>query len=815
MDTHAENERDYRIAADDEIARSEAKFRRLFEASHDGILILDADTGEITAANPFLLALLGYTEAEMLGKALWEIGTFRDQETSKIAFHELQRVQAMRYEDLPLQTRDGRTVDVEFVSNVYDVLGEKVIQCNIRDITDRKHAEAETFKNGRVTALRAAVGLALSEANPFPAAFQECAEAFVMHFSTTLAQIWVHELERDTISIVASAGAAAASGASTDGAPPGYSHVRRIVATGEPIIADGVSVEAEDADHLWAIQQGITAFAGYPLKVEGRVVGVLGLFAQDPFADSVLATLNSLPNHLALAIDRWQRSRDVEAAEERLRFAMESAHVGVWDMDYVSGDLQWSTTMESQYGMTPRTFAGTFEAFSAHIHPEDREATLAAIARAERKGKDFSVQHRTLHEDGSIRWLRGEGRFVLDADGKPLRASGVSLDITEQLAIQAQDQQAQKMEAIGRLAGGVAHDFNNLLTVMLGSCELVLTSLTDDDPNRDDIEEIQKAGLRAAALTRQLLTFSRRSVVEPKLLDVNEVLDGLLPMLTRLIGEDVKVVTRLRSAGAHVLADRNQIEQVLVNLAVNARDSMLGGGTLTIESDKIELDENYVSMHFASAPGSYVVLTVTDTGSGMTEDVLKHIFEPFYTTKPLGEGTGLGLATVHGIVLQNGGSIGVYSEVGHGASFKVYLPLVSAADDASVASPPDTKQLGGTETILVVEDSDALRAVTKRMLEQAGYTVVVASSAMEAQTQFENSPGIGLVLTDVVMPGGNGPELIIKLRHRRPGARVIYMSGYSEDAISHHGVLAPGIAFLQKPFSATALRRKLREQLDG
>ena len=748
----------------------------------------------------------------MLGKKLWEIGTFKDEATSRIAFKELQRNEYIRYEDLPLETREGRTVAVEFVSNVYEVSGEKVIQCNIRDITERKHTEEEAYQNARVTALRAAVGLSLSESGPFADALKSCAEAFVMHFSTSLAQIWVYESSGAALTLAACAGIAAQPDITVDGVPPGHSMIQRIVESREPLATNEVLIDPQVSDHAWAVREKITAFAGYPLKVDGRVVGVLGLFAQEPLSAAVLATLNSLPNHLALAIDRRQRSRDLESAEERLRFAMESAHVGVWDMDFVTGDLRWSTVMEEQYGLLPGTFGGTFEAFAERIHPDDRESTLATIEKAGHAGKDYSVHYRTLLPDGTVRWMRGDGRFVLDDKGGPVRASGISLDITEQVALQAQDQQAQKMEAVGRLAGGVAHDFNNLLTVMLGFCELVLGSLRTDDPNRSDVTEIQKAGMRAAALTRQLLTFSRRSVVEPRLLDINEVLSGLLPMLVRLLGDDVKIVTHLHSGAARVVADPSQIEQVIVNLAVNARDAMPNGGTLVIESGIVELDDQYVSMHLAAKLGSYVVLTVTDTGLGMDEEVLEHLFEPFFTTKPLGEGTGLGLATVHGIVEQTGGSIGVYSEVGQGTSFKVYLPLVTTSGEAVSATAPDAPSRGGNETILVVEDSAALRAVTRRMLEQAGYTVIVASGSAEAQERFEESPEIALVLTDVVMPGGSGPDLIAKLSQRRPGTRVIYMSGYSEDAISHHGLLAPGIAFLQKPFNAVTLRRKIREQ---
>lgn len=812
----------YRRATENELAQSESKFRRLFETALDGILIIDAGSGEITDANPYLCGMLDYPEEELVGKRLWEIGPFQEAASSRLAFEELKERESIRYDDIPLQSRSGRTLEVEFVSSAYTVNGAKVIQCNIRDIADRKRAERTVSQNERVTALRAAVGLSLSEPGEFSEALRSCAEAFVMHFSITLAQIWVYDPTGAGLSLAANAGIAAQPDLELDGDPAGYSMIRRIVETAEPLSTNSVGLDPRLSDREWFARERIVAFAGYPLKVEGRVVGVLGLYTQEEISESVLATLNSLPNHLALTIDRQQRLRELEVSDERLQFAMESAHVGVWDIDNVSGSVRWSPIMEEQHGALPGSFDGTLDGLIGLVHPDDREAVFTTIQRAARQGQDYSLHYRTVHEDSGVRWLRGEGRFVLNGDGSALRGSGISLDITEQLALQEQDQQAQKMEAIGRLAGGVAHDFNNLLTVILSYTELLLASQQADDANQPDLLEIQRAGMRAAELTRQLLTFSRRSVIEPLVLDVNEVISSLLPMLTRLIGEDIKVVTFLNSGAARIRADRGQMEQVIVNLAVNARDAMLNGGTLRIESGVVELNEEYAAQHFGAKPGPYVVLTVTDTGAGIADDVLKHVFEPFFTTKATGEGTGLGLATVHGIVSQSGGSIGVHSEVGRGTSFKVFLPLVTSGGEPVLAdsragrltTPIQVMPRGGTETILVVEDSAPLRAVTRRLLEEVGYTVIVASNATEAQARFQLTPAIALVLSDVVMPGGNGPDLVAKLRLVRPNIRVIFMSGYSEEAISHHGVLAPGAAFLAKPFDAVTLRRIIRERLD-
>jgi CheY-like chemotaxis protein len=380
--------------------------------------------------------------------------------------------------------------------------------------------------------------------------------------------------------------------------------------------------------------------------------------------------------------------------------------------------------------------------------------------------------------------------------------------------LEEQYQQAQKMEAIGRLAAGVAHDFNNLLTVILGYSGLLLADLDPHEQRHADVAEIQKAGARAAGLTRQLLIFSRKQVVVPTRLDLNVVMIDMRTMLGRLIREDVKVMLGLAPELAAVTADRGQVEQIIMNLAVNAQDAMPRGGILTLETANIELDEHHAKSHLGVEPGQYVVLTVTDTGTGITPQVRARLFEPFFTTKEVGRGTGLGLATVHAIVTRSGGSVDVYSEVGNGTSFKVYFPRADAADVVAEVPSVVAWPHVGTETVLVVEDADGLRELTRRLLQRLGYTVLVAENAEEAFQLFEQNPSINVVLTDVVMPGGSGPDLASKLVERRPGLKVIYMSGYTDEAIVQHGVLKPGIAFLHKPFTSEALGRKIREVLD-
>ena len=572
-------------------------------------------------------------------------------------------------------------------------------------------------------------------------------------------------------------------------------------------------------------QMARTAFAnalrGDPSIIENPILSRSGDQRSTEWRHTIMRdAVGRIVGTFSSGTDISGRDRTAEAtrvAEERMRFAMDSAGVGIWDMDYKTGVLQWSETLEAQYGLQPGTFAGTFEAFVDRIHPDDRSAVIAAMGKAAAAGTDFSIQHRTTIPGGLVRWLSGTGRVHLDGEGQPSRGVGISQDVTERRTLEEQYQQAQKMEAIGRLAGGVAHDFNNLLTVILGYCELLLTDLDQDTLRQGAIKEIQSAGTRAAGLTRQLLAFSRKQIIELKLLDVNAVITDMRVMLARLILEDVRVVMSRSLQPACVLADRGQVEQIVMNLAVSAQDAMPKGGTLTIETANVELDEEYARMHAGVNPGPHVVLTVTDTGTGMTPQVMARLFEPFFTTKGPGLGTGLGLATVHSIVMRSGGSVNVYSELGRGTSFKVYFPSVKGAEGALEAALAAAAPVRGaaSETVLVVEDADGLRELTRKLLLRLGYTVLVAANAQDALLLFEENTAIAVVLTDVVMPGASGPELIGQLTEKRPGTKIVYMSGYTEEAIVNHGVILPGIAFLHKPFTSDALGRKIREVLDG
>ncbi len=448
------------------------------------------------------------------------------------------------------------------------------------------------------------------------------------------------------------------------------------------------------------------------------------------------------------------------------------------------------------------------------VAPEGRER-LDAYREARARGESVPTRYEFagLRRGGEAMWVDCSDAEIT-WDGAPAILATM-VDITQRKQLEEQYRQAQKMEAVGRLAGGVAHDFNNLLTAITGYTDLVREDLSPGDPHRADLDEVRHAADRAAGLTRQLLAFSRRQVVQPRVLDLNDVVAGMEKMLRRIIGEDVQLQTALAPSLAGVSADPGQIEQVIVNIAVNARDAMPSGGRLTIETGTVELDENYTAAHAEVRAGQYVMLAVSDTGTGMSAGTQARIFEPFFTTKEPGKGTGLGLATVYGIVKQGEGHVNVYSELGQGTTFKVYFPVVASRGE-KIPGQHEAAVSGGTETVLLVEDEESVRKLALAVLQRQGYTVLDARDGAHAVEVCRGHPGrIHILLTDVVMPGVGGPEAAGQLKALRPDMKVLYMSGYTDRAIAQQRVLGPDVAFLQKPFTPATLARKVREVLDG
>jgi two-component system cell cycle sensor histidine kinase/response regulator CckA len=560
---------------------------------------------------------------------------------------------------------------------------------------------------------------------------------------------------------------------------------------------------------------GVVAELVHEIVVQGGVsdwvVGVL-LLAGVGLAGFALRRDARLQRELMGRVRALQATeRKLAGSEERLRLAQRIARLGTYAADPLTGVSTWSESLRELYGVAPDAPTGLAEFFDL-IHADDRDRVQNLIDEAIELEGSFEFEYRLRAPHNGVGWLLSRGSVLFDASGAPSQLIGVAMDITAHKEQEARHEhqelqlrQSQKLEAVGRLAGGVAHDFNNMLLAITGYGELALRDLELGDDPTEKIDEILKASNRAAALTRQLLAFSRRQVLRPETLDVNEVTTEMENMLGRLIGEDVELECELYDDELWVDVDRGQLEQVLLNLVVNARDAMPQGGAVTVAVGKREIGPDYLS---GLAQGSYAVVSVTDTGCGMDAETTARIFEPFFTTK--GDGTGLGLATVHGIVEQSGGTIWVYSELGAGTTFKVYLPLSAGSTTPATQRAAEGSPTGGVgQTVLLVEDDLQVRSIVLEMLEGHGYTVLPAATGAEAIAIASGADAITVLLSDVVLPGMGGREVAEQVRVLQPATRVLHMSGYSDEHVVRHGSLDSGVAFIEKPFTGAELARSV------
>jgi two-component system, cell cycle sensor histidine kinase and response regulator CckA len=583
-----------------------------------------------------------------------------------------------------------------------------------------------------------------------------------------------------------------------------------VVRTGEPEllrkVTDDVLFAAArgDAERLTELKElAITSMLTVPLLAPEGILGAITLLSTiRTYGREELELASELARRAAAAIE-------TERTAERYRMLFEASPLPMWV--YEAESLRFLAVNDAairKYGWTRDEFlAMTIKDIRP---PEDIPSLLSNVTGGDGFGSHRPDTWRHQTKDGHLLDVEiTAGR--IEFDGR--RAALVlAHDVSEKVQLQRRLSEAEKMEAVGRLAGGVAHDFNNLLTVIGGYAEILL----QHEGEREELQEIARASQQASALTRQLLAFSRRQVLHPRVLDLNQIVSSMEGMLQRIIGDDVSVAVKLADGLAHVEADRAQLERVILNLAANARDAMPDGGALTIETGNVELDAAQVAKHGDGAAGPHVLLAVSDTGIGMDEEVRRHLFEPFYTTKPAGQGTGLGLATVFGVVKQSGGGIYVYSEPDRGSTFKIYLPACAASGAEVETDGADAGIRQGTETIMVVEDDAGVRELVRLMLEANGYEVLAVEDAAEAMSVCTDDPArVHLLLTDVVMPGVNGRVLAERLGEVSPAMRVLFMSGYSDEAVHRHGQITDDAAFLEKPFTERALAHKVREVLDG
>ena len=580
------------------------------------------------------------------------------------------------------------------------------------------------------------------------------------------------------------------------------------------------------------------AVSALKLGVYDYIVKRDGYLTQLPYAiDNAIARSQLIQTNQRLETELAERERAeaentrllVEGIGQRQRLDEIIASVPglVWEAwgrpDEVDQKTNFvSSHVERMLGYSVKQWLSTPNFWLTIVHPEDKQRAAREAAELFASGKGGASQFRWIARDGHVVWVEAHSTVICDDKGNPVGMRGVTIDITaskeaEQDRAQLEEQlrQAQKIDSIGRLAGGLAHDFNNILTAINGYADLIFLDLEPDSPLRPSLAEIRRAGERAGDLTRQLLAFSRRQLLQPRVLDLNSLITVNIKMLKRLLGEDIELVTLLDPSLGQVKADAGQMDQVILNLALNARDAMPEGGKLTLETRNVALDEEYAQQHFSLRPGSYVMLSMSDIGCGMDAETLAHIFEPFFTTKGPGKGTGLGLSTVYGIVQQSGGSIWVYSELGAGTTFKIYLPRIGEPLPEAEEKRTEPESPRGSETILVVEDDEIVRNLTCQALRRYGYQVVEAADGGEALLACERHPEmIPLMITDVVMPQMSGPELAARLQQLHPETQVLYISGYTGDAVVRHGLSTAALFFLQKPFTPRALVHRVRDILD-
>jgi PAS domain S-box-containing protein len=752
-----------RRAAEEALGASEQRFRRL--AEHSPNMIFINQRGRVVYANPRCEEVLGYPREELLAPG-FDFRSLVGEESRRLVEDNFRRHlggEELEPYEYTLLARDGRRVEGIHTTRLIDYGDGKAILGIVTDITERKRAE---------TALR-------NSEERFHALFDTIQEGFALH-----------EMLYDE-----------------EGRPCDYRFLEANPAFGRltgldpaAILGRRVLEVLPDLEPAWIERYGEVARTGRAVRFEQR--SALGkryeVLAYRPHEGQFAAIFTDVTDRKTVEEEHARLSRAVESAAESIVITDPDGTIVYVNpaFERISG-----YSRAEALGRNPRILKS-----GAHD-----TAFYAALWAKLGRGEVWEGRIVNRRKDGTQYEEEAAISPVRDENGRLVNYVAVKRDVTRERRLEQQLLQSQKMEAVGRLAGGVAHDFNNLLGVIVGYGELLLKRLPEEDRNRSGLEQLLKAAERASSLTRQLLAFSRRQILQPRVLDLNVVVSDMERMLKRLIGEDIDLVTHLDSELACVKADPGQLEQVIMNLAVNARDSMPGGGRLTVETRNVELGP---ADHTMVEAGRYVLVAITDTGCGIDTAALPHVFEPFFTTKELGKGTGLGLSTVYGIVKQSGGYVWAYSEVGRGATFKVYLPAVAARssprDEAPVSRPTP-----GTETVLVVEDEAMLRGLLRDALEGGGYTVLDAPSGEEALRRAEEHAGpIDLLLTDVVMPGMSGPAVAERVATLRPRIRVLYMSGYPDSAIVRHGVLQQGMEFLGKPFAPDVLLQRVRTILD-
>jgi two-component system, cell cycle sensor histidine kinase and response regulator CckA len=796
-----------KIVSDPGMTLGPRQLATLLDSTREIIAILDAD-GTVQFANATFLSVLGYRPEEMLGRSLLGIVHALDVERVRERAKEVLEQPGSRIsERCRLRCRDGSWLWFEITfRNRLQEPGLEGILLHGFDVKELHRMESERQVIGDVVH-------ALNETSNLDQLLTGIHQALKRIIPAENCFVALHVPEHDTFEFPFFAD-------EYDTAPPpqkvGRSCTAYVFRAGKAnLIPQSEFDRLVDCGEVELVGSPAPAWLGVPLKTPTATMGVLvvqNYQNENAYDLRDLEFLESVGGHIALAIERRRAEENLRKSESLLRLLFENNPLPTWL--YEIETLKFLRANEAAvrlYGYSREEFEGMT---ILEIRPEsEREKTFNYIRAMSVNAEEHGIW---LHQSKVGKAFEVEIiSHELLYTGKRVRLV-VAQDISERKHLEGQLRQAQKMEAVGRLAGGVAHDFNNLLMVIKGHTELLLNVLPPSDHVTRKIEQIDRSADRAATLTRQLLTFSRMQVLQPLVMNLNSVVEEMGKLLPRLIGEDIELVIRMEEKLGVVRADASQMEQVIMNLAVNARDAMPNGGKLLIETSNVDLDQTYSTVHPLMRPGKYVQLVVTDSGTGMDAETQTHIFEPFFTTKGKGKGTGLGLATVYGIIKQSGGFIWVYSELKKGASFKIYLPCVDQAEERIGAPGPATDVPAGTETVLLTEDEHDVREIAREFLESGGYKVIEAKDGAQAvQLAAANRGSIDLLVTDMVMPGMTGQELAVRLQREHPGLSVVFMSGYSEHAATEMAHANPTVRLLTKPFSRAAILRMVSDILQG
>jgi PAS domain S-box-containing protein len=779
-------------------------FEQMFQASPDALSIADSDH-RVLWANQTFSYMFGYSESEIVGQPLESLVV----PANRLAESKWVTESLAKGERITLETKrrrkDETLLDVS-VSCAPLVLNGEVVgfYAGYHDISDRKRVETLSSALYRV----AEKSSSAHDLQQFFAAVHGIVDE-LMHARNFYIALYDPATELLSFPYFVD----------EQDSPPSPKKLGKgltdyLIRTGEPLLATPEVLEAmEDRGEVARNGSRSLDWMGVPLKVNNHTFGALAVQTYSKsirYAERDKEILTFVARQVASAVEIKRNEQALRRSEARYRSLVQSSVYGIYRSSLEGRFLDVNPALITilGYGSAEEVLLLDPES-DIFAQPEEHTRLIDEFRRT---GRLDGFEVKWKRKDGGPITVRISGRAVSSADEPADVLEAIAEDVTDRRALEDQFRQAQKMEAVGRLAGGVAHDFNNLLMVISGYAEVILGQLDDSNPLHEKGRAIQMAADRATTLTRQLLAFSRKQLLELKVVDVNAIVQDMERLLRPLIGENIELVTILCSQAAHTRADAGQLEQVIMNLVVNAKDAMPAGGRLTLRTESILVDEIHRRPQHFIRPGNYVMLQVSDTGMGMDRETQSRIFEPFFTTKEKGKGTGLGLSTVYGIVKQSGGYVMVQSELGHGTTFHIYLPLVEGATEKYSVAVPEA--VGGTETILLVEDEESVRQLVRDTLSARGYQVLEAENGEMGVAAAAHHPGnIDLVITDVVMPGMGGREMVKQLAETHPATRVLYLSGYTEDAIVSDGSIEKGTAFLQKPFTLQSLSRKVREVL--